>query len=121
MVNLVTKRRRVKCWRAERRAQSAENSTGLWSSALSPLRSALWSQRRFEDRFPREEGRVAQFFFNAQELVVLGHAVAARGRSGLDLARVRGHGQVGDRGVLGLAGAVRDDGAVAGAFAHLDG
>src|SRR5688572_1541543 len=51
-----------------------------------------FSQCRFEDRLPSEHGRVAQLFFDAQELVVLGHAVAAGGRSGLDLARVRGHG-----------------------------
>src|ERR1051325_1190430 len=64
--------------------------------------------------------RVAQLLLDAQELVVLGDAVAARGRAGLDLPRVRGHGEVGDGGVLGLAGAMRDDVAVAGALGHLD-
>ena len=63
----------------------------------------------------------AQFLFNAQELVVLGDAVGAAHGTGLDLAGVRRDGDVGDRGVLGFAGAVRGDGRVAGAVGHLDG
>src|ERR1043166_8170394 len=46
--------------------------------------------------------RIAQLLFDAQELVVLGDAVAARRRAGLDLPRVRGHGEIGDGGILGL-------------------
>src|SRR5207245_9733809 len=39
-------------------------------------------------------------------------AVRARGAAGLDLPHPGPHGQVGDEGVLRLAGAVRDHGAV---------
>ena len=57
--------------------------------------------------FDAEEfGGLAELFFDAQELVVLGDAVGAAGGAGLDLAGVGGHGDVGDDGVLGLAGAV---------------
>jgi hypothetical protein len=48
--------------------------------------------------------------------VVLGDAVAAAGRAGLDLAGVHGDGEIGDGGVFGLAAAVADDGGVAGAL-----
>ncbi|CAN4012651.1 tRNA (N6-threonylcarbamoyladenosine(37)-N6)-methyltransferase TrmO, partial [Dysosmobacter welbionis] len=55
------------------------------------------------------------------QLVVLGHTVGAAGGAGLDLAGVQGHGDVGNGGVLGLAGAVGHDGGVAGPVGHLDG
>ena len=42
-------------------------------------------------------GAVAELLFDPQQLVVLGHAVAARGAAGLDLAGAQGDGQVGDR------------------------
>src|SRR6056297_2773520 len=51
-------------------------------------------------------GGVAEFGFDAQQLVVLGDPVAARRGAGLDLPAVGGHGEVGDRGVFGLPGAV---------------
>ncbi len=66
-------------------------------------------------------GGIAQFGFDAQQLVVLGNAVGAGGRAGLDLAHVQGHGQVGDGAVLGLAGAVGGNGPPAGPVAGLDG
>ncbi len=50
-------------------------------------------------------------------LVVLGQSVGARQRAGLDLPAVRGHRQVGDGGILGLARAVRHHRALAGACA----
>ena len=49
---------------------------------------------------------------DAEQLVVLGHAIRAARRAGLDLAGVEGHGDVGDGRVFGLAGAVRNDGGV---------
>src|SRR5574343_825241 len=58
-------------------------------------------------------GLGAQRLLDAQQLVVLGHAVAAAQRAGLDLGGGGGHGDVGDGGVFGLARAVRDDGGVA--------
>ena len=41
-------------------------------------------------------GRLAELLLDAQQLVVLGDAVAARRRAGLDLAAVGGDGEVGD-------------------------
>ena len=64
---------------------------------------------------------VKELVLNAQQLVVLCDAVGAAGRAGLDLPGVDGHGDVRDRGVLGLAGAVADDGGIARAVCHLDG
>ena len=63
---------------------------------------------------------IAELLLDAQQLVVFGDAVAAAGRAGLDLPRRRADGQVRDRAVLGLAGAVRDDRGVAGVARHRD-
>ena len=51
-------------------------------------------------------GTGTQMLFDAEQLVVLGHALGAAGSAGLDLAGVQGHGQIGNGGVLGLTGAV---------------
>src|SRR5215207_2181947 len=60
-------------------------------------------------RIPAGVFRVGpQLLLDAQQLVVLGHAVAAAGRAGLDLARVGRNGQVRDRRVLRLARPVRN-------------
>src|SRR3989338_7051895 len=56
---------------------------------------------------PRIGGGITQVFFDAQQLVVFRHAVRARHRAGLDLHHVGGHREVGNEGILGLAGAVR--------------
>src|SRR4029453_1436734 len=55
-----------------------------------------------------------ELLFDAEELVVLGDPVAAAGRARLDLTGVRRDGEIGDRRVLGLAGAMRDHRRVAG-------
>src|SRR5580704_9849905 len=52
---------------------------------------------------PWEAGRFAQILLDAEQLVVLGHAVRTGRRAGLDLPRVHRHDQVGDGRVLGLA------------------
>ena len=62
-----------------------------------------------------ETGGGAEFFFDAQELVVFGDAVGAAGGAGFDLAGAGGYGEIGDEGVFGFAGAVGNDGGVAGA------
>ena len=62
-----------------------------------------------------------EVLLDAQQLVVLGDAVGAGQRAGLDLPAVGGHGEVGDGRVLGLARAVADHRGVAGARGHLDG
>ena len=59
-------------------------------------------------------GRGPEVVLDAQELVVLGDPVAARGRARLDLPAVGGDREVGDRDVLGLAAAVRHHRGVAG-------
>src|SRR5919107_85993 len=72
------------------------------------------SPPRIEGRQAGIDGGVSQGLFYAEELVVLRHALAAGRRAGLDLARVHGHGEVGDRRVLGLAAAVADHRGVTG-------
>src|SRR5690606_1880077 len=64
-------------------------------------------------------GAVAEQLLDPQQLVVLRDPVAAGGGPGLDLPGVGGHGQVGDGGVLGLAGAVADHAGPAGAVRAL--
>ena len=54
----------------------------------------------------KEDRAAAQLFFDAEKLVVLGDAVGAADRAGLDLANAGGDGEVGDEGVLGFARAV---------------
>src|SRR5262245_4366753 len=51
-------------------------------------------------------GASAQLLLDAQQLVVLGHAIRARRRARLDLSTVERHRQVRDGGVLGLTRAV---------------
>ncbi len=46
-----------------------------------------------------------KLLLDPQELVVLGQAVRARQRAGLDLAALGGDREIGDRCILGLAGA----------------
>src|SRR5580698_11226053 len=49
-----------------------------------------------------------QLFFNPQQLVVFDDAVGPRFGASLDLTRSRGHCKIGDEGVFGFAGAVRN-------------
>ena len=64
---------------------------------------------------------IVQLLLDAEQLVVLGDPVSAAGGAGLDLAGVGAHHDVGDGGILGLAGAVRDNGGVAMTVGQLDG
>src|SRR6516162_7673767 len=57
---------------------------------------------------------------DAQQLVVLGGAIRARQRAGLDLGGGGGDGDVGDGAVLGLAGAVRYHCGVVRLLGHVD-
>src|SRR3954453_11246386 len=76
---------------------------------------------------PREGGPtriasgVVELLLDAQELVVLGHPLRAGRCTGLDLATIRGHREVGDGGVLGLARPVAHHAAEAAAVGELDG
>src|ERR1700683_5105258 len=56
----------------------------------------------------RVAGGIAEQFLDPQQLVVLRYPLTACGRAGLDLPAVGRDVQVGDRGVIGLAGAVAD-------------
>src|SRR4026207_1442829 len=51
----------------------------------------------------------AQLALDAQQLVVLGHSIRARERSRFDLGGRGGYGDIGDRAVLRLPGAMRHD------------
>ena len=66
-------------------------------------------------------GIVAQCFFNTQELVVFGDAFGARDTAGFEDPAVGGDAQVGDEGVLGLAGTVTDHGDEAVSLSDADG
>jgi hypothetical protein len=59
---------------------------------------------------------VAEYWFDAQKLIVFSRGDSSAERAGFDLAAVRRHGEVRDGRVLGFAGAVGKDG---GAFVRL--
>src|SRR5215510_3819686 len=63
---------------------------------------------------------VAELLLDAQELVVLGGAVGAGERAGLDLPAIGGDRQVGNGRILGLAGAMRHHRREARLMGHLD-
>ena len=86
--------------------------------SLLSLQRLLFDVKRPKSRILRG---AAKLLLDAEKLVVLGDALAAAGGAGLDLAGVQRNGQVGNRGVLGLAGAVGRNGGVTGLVRHLDG
>src|SRR6185436_5786399 len=96
-----------------RRLGSGRFGSGM-NDELRPLLLGLDGETR-ERKVACVAGGVAELLLDAQQLVVLRDALAASGRTGLDLPAAHCHGQVGDRGVLGLAGAVAHHGAVAAA------
>src|SRR5579884_3887655 len=59
--------------------------------------------------FTKEFCTFAQFFFYAQQLVVFGDPVRAACRAGLDLSGLEADREVGDEGVFGFAGTMRND------------
>ena len=69
---------------------------------------------------PAYSAEAAQLLLDAQQPVVLGDALAAGRRAGLDLAGARRDDEVGDGRVLGLAAAMADDRRPAGLLRHLD-
>src|ERR1700733_7142229 len=118
---------------AKRLAQNAKAASGR--NGASPRSSSVvagscvMKQEKYERhrllraRLLRERasvaGRRADDFFDAQQLVVFTHAISAAGRTGFDLPRAERYGKVGDRGVLGFAGAMADHRRVGGARGHL--
>src|SRR6266478_283665 len=74
------------------------------------------------ERFKAQDPpRPAQFLLNPQQLVVLGDAVRARCRSGLDLSRPGRDGEVGDDRVFAFARSMRDHRRVAVPQRQIDG
>lgn len=66
-------------------------------------------------------GGFAQILFNAEQLVVLRHALTAAGGTGFDLAGIHRNRQIGNGGILRLAGTVRHNGGITRAVGHLNG
>ena len=64
---------------------------------------------------------LVQLLLDAEQLIVLRNAVGAAGSTSLDLAGVQRDGDVGNGGILGLAGTMGDNSGVTGAVRHLDG
>src|SRR6185437_9396300 len=69
----------------------------------------------------KESGCASEFFLNAQKLVVLGNAIGARRRSGLDLSHSGPDGEICNKSVFGFPGAMADDGRVSVSACQLDG
>src|SRR5436190_1670809 len=90
-------------------------------SAISAVSAVTLRLHDFHARLPREHGVLSQLLFNPQQLVVFADAIGAARRSRLDLSRARADCEVRDRRVLGLAGSMRDDRAVAGVRRHRHG
>src|SRR4030095_3319220 len=65
-------------------------------------------------------GFVTKFFFDPQQLVVLGHAVAPAWRARLDLARVCPYRDIGNSRVLGFTRSMTDTGVVMIFLCHVD-
>src|SRR5262245_6114743 len=101
------------CWlstcRSPSQARSHPPLPNQSGYCISTIRSTSTAPRIFKRSSHRAERlaagvahRVAEVLLDAQQLVVLRHAVGARQRAGLDLQRVRADRDVGDGGVLGL-------------------
>ncbi len=92
------------------REGAAQTRETPWSTCVehgAPGLVAMSLAAEVEALDAEEFGGLAEFFLDAEELVVLGDAVGAAGRAGLDLAGAGGDREVGDEGVFRLAGAVR--------------
>src|SRR5215217_1455065 len=72
------------------------------SSSCATSTPSLGPYPRVESSPTGVEGRASQGLLYAEELIVLGDALAAGRRAGLDLAGVNRHGQIRDRRVLRL-------------------
>src|SRR5438105_15041268 len=81
-----------------------------WNVNLIPASAPHRRLRREARKRPRSHvaGGVPQLALDPEKLVVLGDTVAPGGSTGLDLAGSPGHREVGDGGVLRLAGTMAD-------------
>ena len=64
---------------------------------------------------PRYDSRRTELFFDAQQLVVLRDAIGAARRTGLDLACVGGHREVGNESIFRFTRPMGHDAGVVGA------
>src|SRR5215210_1393439 len=86
---------------------SSEEVAGPRVATIFVRRAAILAVHpRVERRAARVDARLAEGLLDAQELVVLRHAVRAGGRAGLDLPGAHCNGKIRDRRVLGLPAAV---------------
>ena len=67
---------------------------------------SLRISRGLLDALVAVDSEVTELFFDAEELVVLGHTVGTAERTGLDLTRVRSYSDVSDRSIFRLTRAV---------------
>src|SRR5262245_24619410 len=96
---------------------------GCVTRALNLLSCAMPSSGSLADdaaRVGAVNSSRAELFFDAKQLVVLGDPFGPRHRSGLDVPGARRHGEVRDEGIFRFAGAMRDDGLIAGAMRRRD-
>src|SRR5665213_987083 len=100
-------------WTLRERCGTAATANGFASARRAPASAAKYR--------PAGEARpLAEGLLDPQKLVVLGDALAAGRRPGLDLSRAGRDREIGDRDVLGLARTVRHNGGVAGGARHRD-
>ena len=84
---------------------------GLFAAAL--LASGFLGSLGTLARVTGVHGSLAEFFFDAEEAVVLANAVRTREGTRLDLASGSTDGEVSNEGVFGFARAVRNDRSIA--------
>src|SRR5690606_14271917 len=89
--------------------------------APSLMGRGTWSLAALDHRVAGILGRRAELLLDADQLVVLGQAIRAGERTGLDLTAVERDGEVGNGRILGFTRTVRHDRGVAGAVRGIDG
>src|SRR5437879_1991955 len=109
-------RSRSSSYRAGHRGSYSTTATG---SAIPAPRSG--SREAREGIRSGVARRITELELDLHQPVVLGHALAPRERTGLDLSGVQRDAEIGDGRVFGLAGAVRDHGREPRAVGELDG
>lgn len=85
-------------WRGTQKAAASPARGGSYLSRPRTRAAMEGSGQRLDRGLAGVAGRVAQFLFTCSSLVVLGGAVRAGERAGLDLPAVRRHREVGDGG-----------------------
>jgi hypothetical protein len=97
---------------------TARAGAGHAPTANDPASTEAMSDRRVTRCRARVRRPRAELALDVEQAVVLADPVRPAQRARLDLTAARAHREVGDGGVLGLAGAVRDHGGPAGLARH---